>query len=233
MFLWALIETNTSEGTCGGKLPSGPYRLAGALPTLASWATLESFTAFIYIFIKTRGSVFSMELVGKRSFGVLTTTVPCNLKSQFCTERAALLLTVNSEWWIARQREECSRSPGSFPNAAWVMYSFASLAGPRSELSLQFSSVPVRKPKEIEKRHLRVGAAVGGGLGKEARKQWAYVSQSACESSPWGCKYCVGLRLMWSMSLRCDMADSICDCTDGLQLQARRKIFVCSSTFEY
>lgn len=177
MFLWALIETNTSEGTCGRKLPSGPYRLAGALPTLASWATLESFTAFIYIFIKTRGSVFSMELVGKRSFGVLTTTVPCNLKSQFCTERAALLLTVNSEWWIARQREECSRSPGSFPNAAWVMYSFASLAGPRSELSLQFSSVPVRKPKEIEKRHLRVGAAGRGGAWEGSQK-----AVSLCES---------------------------------------------------
>lgn len=168
---------------------------------LASWATLESFTAFIYIFIKTRGSVFSMELVGKWSFGVLTTMVPCNLKSQFCTERAALLLTVNSEWWIARQREECSRSPGSFPNAAWVMYSFASLAGPRSELSLQFSSVPVRKPKEIEKRHLRVGAA-GGGLGRKPESSelmWVKVRARAprgtvnivwdwdsCDQCPWG-----------------------------------------------
>lgn len=74
---------------------------------VTSWATLESeaacaFTAFphnhiFFFFIKTRFSVFSMELVEEWGFGVLTTMVPCNLKSQFPTERAALLLTVNSE----------------------------------------------------------------------------------------------------------------------------------------
>lgn len=48
-----------------------------------------------------------------------------------------------------------------------VVFRFSSRAL-RSELSLQFSSVPVRKPKEIGKRHLRVGARGGWGRKPES-----------------------------------------------------------------
>lgn len=113
----------------------------------------------------------------------------------------------NCEWGMISCKAE-----GRLFSLYRLLSKFSFPSGLRSELILQFSSVPVRILKEIEKRHLRVGGRGSWGRKPESNElMWVKVRVKAplCD-----CKDCVGLRLVWSMSLRCYIAESICGCTD-------------------
>lgn len=73
-----------------------------------------------------------------------------------------------------------------------------------------------------------------GRFGKVARKQCAYVNKNVCEGSLCDCKYCVGLKLVWSMSLKCLIADSFSCCTASVTINRNwNEDFVYPSIFTY
>lgn len=123
-------------------------------------------------------------------------------------ESAALCPAVHCECWIERLKLEFFHVVGSVPNSVWVMYSPTLYQCWGQSWSFSLGSC-----KNTEEMGYIWGLGAGGGLGRWPENNvlmWIKmcVRVPLCDS-----EYCVGLKLVWSVFLRCSVADSFCGCT--------------------